>query len=89
MPSSIIPNPANPDDDFKVQQKLMRKDARVKLSQEATSHGLNAKRGDHRRRIEGTIISPLPVQQIVTVLWDGRTKAESWHVDLLEKLAST
>jgi hypothetical protein len=63
----------------------MRKDARVKLSQEATSRGLDAKRGNHRRRIEGTIISPLPIQQIVTVLWDGRTQAESWHVDLLEK----
>jgi hypothetical protein len=66
----------------------MRKDARVKLSQEATSHGLNAKRRNRRRRIEGTIISPLPVQQIVAVLWDGRIKAESWHVDFLEKIIS-
>jgi hypothetical protein len=67
----------------------MRKDVRVKLSQEATLHyGLNAKRRNRRRRIEGTIISPSPVQQIVTVLWDGRTQAESWHVDLLEKIPS-
>ena len=64
----------------------MRRDARVKLSQEAIAHGLNAKRRNRRRRIEGTIISPLPVQQIVTVLWDGRTKAEGWHVDVLDKI---
>jgi hypothetical protein len=63
----------------------MRKDARVKLSQKATSHGLN-RRQNHKRRIEGTIISPSPVQQIVTVLWDGWTKTESWHLDLLEKI---
>ena len=44
----------------------MRKDERVKLSQEATSHGLNAKRRNRPRRIEGTITSPWPVQQIVT-----------------------
>jgi hypothetical protein len=64
----------------------MRKDARVKLSQEATSHGLNAKRRNRRRRIEGTIISPSPVRQIVTVLWDGWTKTESWHLDFLETI---
>ena len=65
----------------------MRKDVRVKLSQEATLHyGLNAKRRNRRRRIEGTIISPSPAQQIVTVLWDGWTKTESWHLDLLEKI---
>jgi hypothetical protein len=64
----------------------MRKDVRVKLSQEATSHGMNAKRGNRRLRIEGTIISPSPVQQIVTVLWDGWTNPESWHLDLLEKI---
>jgi hypothetical protein len=65
----------------------MRKDARVKLSQEATQHyGLNAKRRNRRLRIEGTIISPSPVQQIVTVLWDGWTNPESWHLDLLEKI---
>jgi hypothetical protein len=62
----------------------MRKDARVKLSQQATS--LNAKRRNRRRRIEGTIISPSPVQQIVTVLWDGWTTTESWHLDFLETI---
>jgi hypothetical protein len=56
----------------------------VKLSQEATSHGLN--RRNRGRRIEGIIISPLPVQQIVTVLWDGWTKTESWHLDFLEQI---
>jgi len=55
----------------------MRKNARVKLSQAAIAHGLNDKRRNRRRRIEGTIISPLPVQHIVAVLWDGRIKAES------------
>jgi hypothetical protein len=67
----------------------MRKNARVKLSQAAIAHGLNDKRRNRRRRIEGTIISPLPVQQIVAVLWDGRIKAESWHVDFLEKIFQT
>ena len=91
MPFGIIRNPARPDDDFKAQQKLefdrWRKDVRVKVSPEATLHyGLNAKRRNRRQRIEGTIISPSPVEQIVTILWDGWTKTESWHLDLLEKI---
>ena len=92
MGSSIIRNPARPDDDFKQRPgnsyRSLHKGARVKLSQEATSHGLNAKHSNRRRRIEGIIISPLPVEQIVTVLWDGRTKTESWHVDFLEEIPS-
>jgi hypothetical protein len=68
----------------------MHKGARVKLSQEATELGnLNAMRRNRRRCIEGTIISPMPVKQIVAVLWDGRIKAESWHVDFLEKISQT
>jgi hypothetical protein len=56
----------------------MHKGARVKLSQQATELGLNlnAKRRNRRRCIEGTIISPTPVKQIVAVLWDDRIKAE-------------
>ena len=77
-----------PHTDFCLTSVSLRKEARVKLSQEAISHGLNAKRRNLGRRIEGTIISRLPVQQIVTVLWDGRTKAEGWHVDFLEKIPS-
>mgnify|MGYP003405432675 CR=1 FL=1 len=64
----------------------MRKDARVKLSHKAISHGLNDKRRNRRLRMEGTIISPFPEQQVVAVLWDGRAKAEGWHVDFLEKI---
>jgi hypothetical protein len=100
MQSSIILNPARPDDDFKAQEKrlalatradrggLMRRNARVKLSREGVTRGLNGKRRSHQLRIEGTIISPLPVQQIVTVLWDGRTNPEGWHVDFLEKISA-
>jgi hypothetical protein len=67
----------------------MLKGTRVKLSQEASSLGLNlnAKCRNRRRCIEGTIISPTPVKQIVAVLWDDRIKAESWHVDFLEKIS--
>jgi hypothetical protein len=89
MPFSIIRNPARPDDDFKQRPgnsyRSLHKDVRVKLNQKARSHGL---RRNRRRRIEGIIISPLPVEQIVTVLWDGRTKTESWHVDFLEEIPS-
>ena len=98
MQSSIILNPARPDDDFKAQEKrlalatradrgdLMRRNARVKLSREAVTRGLNGKRRNHQLRTEGTIIGRLPEQQVVTVLWDDRTKPEGWHVDFLEKI---
>ena len=89
MPFGIIRNPARPDDDFKQRPgnsyRSLHKDVRVKLNQKARSHGL---RRNPRRRIEGIIISQLPVAQIVTVLWDGRTKTESWHVDFLEEIPS-
>jgi hypothetical protein len=69
----------------------MHKGARVKLSQQATELGLNlnAMRRNRRRCIEGTIISQMPVKQIVAVLWDDRIKAESWHVDFLQKISQT
>jgi hypothetical protein len=65
----------------------MRRNARVKLSREAITDGLGGKHRNRQPRIEGTIISPLPEQQIVTVLWDGRTNPEGWHVDFLEKIS--
>jgi hypothetical protein len=65
----------------------MRSDARVKLSRKAITDGLGGKRRNRQPRIEGTIISPLPEQKIVTVLWDGRTNPEGWHVDFLEKIS--
>jgi hypothetical protein len=64
----------------------MRRDARVKLSLEAMNHGLNDKRRNRQPRKEGTITSVMPENQIVAVLWDGRTKPEGWHVDFLEKI---
>ena len=69
----------------------MHKGSRVKLTQQATGLGLNlnAERRNRKRCIEGTIISPTPVKQIVAVLWDDRIKAESWHVDFLEKISQT
>jgi hypothetical protein len=51
--------------------------------------GLGGKRRNRQPRIEGTIISPLPEQKIVTVLWDGRTNPEGWHVDFLEKISQS
>ena len=51
----------------------MRRNARVKLGRKAMTDGLGGKRRNHQPRIEGTIISPSPERQIVTVLWDGRT----------------
>ena len=59
----------------------MRRNVRVKLSRKAMTDGLGGKRRNRLPRLEGTIISPsLPEQQIVTVLWDGRTnlKAGTW-----------
>jgi hypothetical protein len=50
--------------------------------------GLDGKRRNRLPRLEGTIISPSPEQQIVTVLWDGRTNPEGWHVDFLEKISA-
>jgi hypothetical protein len=64
----------------------MHRNVRVKLSREAVTRGLNRKRRNHQLRTEGTIISPLPEKQIVTVLWDGRTNLEGWHVDFLENI---
>ena len=68
--------------------QLIHRNARVKLSREAITHGLNGKRRNRQPRIEGTIVSLLPGQPIVTVLWDGRTNPEGWHLDLLEKIPS-
>jgi hypothetical protein len=67
----------------------MRSDARVKLSRKAITDGLGGKRRNRQPRIKGTIISPLPEQKIVTVLWDGRTNPEGWHVDFLEKISQS
>ena len=61
----------------------MRRHARVKLSRKAMTDGLGGKRRNRLPRLEGTITNPSPEQQIVTVLWDGRTNPEGWHVDFL------
>ena len=66
----------------------MRSNARVKLSREAITDGLGGKRRNRQPRLEGTITSPSPERQIVTVLWDGRTNPEGWHVDFLEKISA-
>jgi hypothetical protein len=66
----------------------MRWNARVKLSRKAMTDGLGGKRRKRQPRIEGTITSPSPERQIVTVLWDGRTRLEGWHVDFLEKISA-
>ena len=60
----------------------------MKLSRKAMTDGLDGKRRNRLPRLEGTIISPSPEQQIVTVLWDGRTNPEGWHVDFLEKISA-
>ena len=66
----------------------MRRNARVKLSRKAMTDGLGGARRNRLPRIEGTITSPSPERQIVTVLWDGRTNPEGWHVDFLEKISA-
>ena len=59
----------------------------MKLSRKAITDGMGGKRRNRLPRLEGTI-SPSPEQQIVTVLWDGRTNPEGWHVDFLEKISA-
>jgi hypothetical protein len=61
--------------------------ARVKLGKIALAQGLNKK--NHYRghpRIEGIVACPYPVEEIVTVLWDGRKTSEHWHISLLDRI---
>ena len=59
----------------------MRKDTRVRLNKEGQALVKKV-------RAEGIIVSPLSQQQIVSVLWDGRAKAEQWHIDFLQNARS-
>lgn len=43
-----------------------------------------ARQGLIRNRQWGTVTSNYPTEQLVTVQWDGKSKTERWHVDLLE-----
>ena len=60
--------------------------SRVKLSKIALAQGFY-KKNHHRGRprVEGIVACP-PVEEIVTVLWDGRKSPEHWHISLLERI---
>jgi hypothetical protein len=60
--------------------------SRVKLGKIALAQGLDKKNYYRSRpRIEG-IVACYPVEEIATVLWDGRETPEHWHISFLERI---
>ncbi len=53
-----------------------RDGTRVIPSMEATKQAIG--------RHVGTVVSRYPNEQIVTVKWNGKSRPERWHVDLLD-----